>query len=315
MKTFVLLSFLLLLVSCAWVPKTVIRAEDTLIESFSPINGEGGCENICLDDQSLRVYVTDLKGYVHLLDGTTRRELKEQASLKLDEYALGICLGPDGYLYAAAGGMDWLDTDCAIYRVDRNLSGFELLTKTAPGTNGLAINRAGELFFAAGNLKLMHPKGAIYRMSVSGADRTWPELFIAGLKSPNGMFIEDDGQKLVFSETFHGVRCLAAGTEVERVCGKSRLVEGFDDLCRDQYGNYWIADPPNGFIKCYDPAANLVTCYHFDAIGIASSCRTRIENGREYLYVTEIKKSSKSKSFDGRGIFVFSVDVLLAEKR
>ena len=40
------------------------------------VSGMNGCENLYLDQDSLRLYVTDLHGYVHLINGPSRNELK-----------------------------------------------------------------------------------------------------------------------------------------------------------------------------------------------------------------------------------------------
>ena len=84
---------------------------------------------------------------------------------------------------------------------------------------------------------------------------------------------------------------------------KTRIVEGFDDLCVDSIGRIWVGDQPNGCIKMFNPNVNIIYKISIEDIGVITSCKIRKENGEEILYITEMKKP-KSKEFDGRGIII-----------
>jgi hypothetical protein len=80
----------------------------------------------------------------------------------------------------------------------------------------------------------------------------------------------------------------------------------FDDLCQDQAGNLWVADPGSGSLKEYIPGSGEVIRFKIRGIGQVSSCRIRIENGEEIIYLTELKQNPNkmlSGPFDGRGVF------------
>ncbi|MBN1382256.1 MAG: hypothetical protein JXA41_11315 [Deltaproteobacteria bacterium] len=63
------------------------------------VQGMNACENLYVDKQTMRVYVTDLGGFLHLLDGESREQLKIRKSLRIGRFGLGIDKGPDGLLY------------------------------------------------------------------------------------------------------------------------------------------------------------------------------------------------------------------------
>lgn len=140
-----------------------------------------------------------------------------------------------------------------------------------------------------------------------------PVEYLSGLSSPNGLNVGIETGNIIFSETFKGISSLdLKSNEIKKVFGKSRIVEGFDDLCLDSQGNYWVADQPNGFIKMYKPGSDKVIYFRNKAFGIASSCRIRFDEGEEMLYISEIKRNRKSKDYDGRGIIVIPVRSLYA---
>jgi sugar lactone lactonase YvrE len=278
-----------------------------------------GCENLYLVPDSPRLYVTDLRGYVHLLDGLSREELGVAASRRLGrEFAFGIDRGPDGYLYVAAPDGDWLREGGAIYRLDPELASCERITGNYPGLNGLAFDDRGHLYFAAGNLNPFNAKGAVYLLEARGEGR-WaePKVFLAERGSANGLYFDRRRRLLAFTETFRGVSAFRPRDyDVEAVVAKTKAVEGFDDLCRDREGNYWIADPGSAFVKRYDPTTKTLTRFVIEGCGQASSCRIRLEGGEEILYVTELRRkgglwTAIAGDNDGRGVFA----IPLAELR
>jgi len=277
------------------------------------VDGMNGCENLYLSKENSDVFVTDLSGYIYLIKGSSYKELKVIKSVKLNDYALGIDKGRDGYLYVLASSKDWLKKGGGVNKIDVDLNKPEQITKDFPGVNGLAIDKKNNLYFVAGNMKFLNPKGTIYIMKPLDNNKyDEPEIFMENLKSPNGLFYNEKDNILIFTEVFSGVKTLnLSDNKISPVHGKSRLVEGFDDVCIDSRGNYWTADQPNGFLKMYDPKTKLVTRFLFADFGVASSCRIRVENGKELIYAAEFKKNKRSKEIDGRGIVIIPIDLLL----
>ena len=272
-----------------------------------------GCENLYLSDESLNVYVTDCAGNVHLLLGDKIKSLVITKSRKIGQYALGIAKGPDGYMYIASSGHDWLTTGGPVMRVDMLFNTASPVTENIKGINGVAFDKNGMLYIAGGNMNMVFPRGKIYNMQVH-PDGTHGALGVALPKaaSPNGLWFDTKTAKLVVSETYSGICTFDPASKIKScVFGKSRMVEGFDDVCIDSAGNYWVADQPDGFLKMYSPGSKRVIRYALAGFGVASSCRIRIDDGEEMLYVTEIKRSSKSKNFDGRGFVILPVKKLL----
>ena len=281
------------------------------------VQGMNGCENLIVDNDSLRIYVSDLDGYVHLVDGDSREHLRVVRSMQVaEEYALGIDRGPDGFLYVGASGKDWLKTGGAVYRLDRGLEKSEKLTAEFPGLNGLVFDGSGNLYFASGKMSILSRRGAIYRMEISPAGgHARPEIFLADRKNPNGLFYSGKENRVVFTEMLTGVSRFDPETgEVEKILGKTRVLEAYDDVCMDRDGTYWVTDPPGGFIKRYNPNEGELTRYIVEGVGQTSACGVREENGEQILYVTELKQSRGkplSQKFDGRGVVGIPVRELL----
>lgn len=273
------------------------------------VSGMKGCENLYLDQNSLRLYVTDLHGYIHLINGPSRSDLKlVKSKMVAGEFALGVGAGPDGYLYVAASERDWRKQGGAVYRVDRDLERTEKLTGNLPGINGLAFDQSGNLYLAASNMSFFRPRGAVYSMKIGLDGRfTPPEVLAGGRKIVNGMYFSEKDNRLYFSETLSGVYQLLPGRgQVEKVFAKAKTMDFFDDLCQDQAGNLWVADPGSGSLKEYIPGSGELIRFKIRGIGQVSSCRIRIESGEEILYLTELKQNPDkmlSQDFDGRGVF------------
>lgn len=305
---------LLFFVSCVTVVDKTVD-----IPALADVNGRlvtamKGAENLVLVPDSLRLYVTDLSGYVHLIDGTNVNRLEIVKSLQISDMALGIEIDPDGYLYVNAATTDeWMDEGGAVYRVDAELESAERITGGYPGINGMTQDSEGNLYFAIGNLKLFGAKGAIYKMTYQGnGEYSNPEEFISDLKSPNGMFYDSSQNRLIFTEVFKGVSAYDLDDDTtEPLVGKSRTVEGFDDVCLDSNGDIIIADPPDGLAKIYDANSDMVLLIRIGDTGIGSACQTRITEGVEYLYVTERLTNKQSKEQDGRGLYIIPLDELM----
>jgi sugar lactone lactonase YvrE len=224
------------------------------------------------------------------------------------EFSLGVGAGPDGSLYMAASEKDWMKQGGAIYRVDRDLEKVEKLTGNLPGINGLTFDLSGNMYLASSNMSFLRPRGAIYLMKINPDGKfTPPETWAVGRKIVNGMYFSGKETRLYFSETLSGVyRIDPKSGEVEEVFTKAKTMDFFDDLCQDQAGNLWVADPGSGSLKKYIPGSRELVRFKIRGIGQVSSCRIRIENGEEIIYLTELKQNPNKMlfgPFDGRGVF------------
>jgi sugar lactone lactonase YvrE len=273
------------------------------------VSGMNGCENLYLEQDSLRLYVTDLRGYIHLINGPSRSELKLlKSKMVASEFSLGVGAGPDGSLYVAASEKDWMKQGGALYRVDRDLEKVEKLTGNLPGINGLTFDRSGNLYLATSNMGFFRPRGAIYRVRIDPDGKiTAPEIWAGGRKIVNGMYFSVRENRLYFSETLSGVYRVDPGSgQAEKVFAKAKTMDFFDDLCQDQAGNLWVADPGSGSLKKYVSGTGELVRFKIRGIGQVSSCRIRIENGEEIIYLTELKQNPNKMlfgPFDGRGVF------------
>ena len=314
-KIFVIFFVSFALAGCSSMVKTKIVKDDRLseYESVQFIKGMKGTENIYLDNHTSKIYVTDLSGVLYLLDKDENDSIKIIKSLKLGKCATGITQGKDGYLYVNAseyGEEGWLKYGGAVYKVDKELKSYKGVTGLFKGINGLCTDDRGNLYFAIGDLEFFFPDGAIYKMSYNQKLKKYnpPELHIDKLGSANGLFYSNYYKALILTETFSKVSMVNLDTKaIKKVFDKSKLIEGFDDVCVDSKGRFWVAEPTGGFIKMFDPKNQKLTRYHMDGVGVASSCRTRINNSKEYLYITEREIEKKN---DGRGLIVISIDEL-----
>jgi sugar lactone lactonase YvrE len=130
------------------------------------------------------------------------------------------------------------------------------------------------------------------------------------------MYFSVRENRLYFSETLSGVYRVDPGSgQAEKVFAKAKTMDFFDDLCQDQAGNLWVADPGSGSLKKYVSGTGELVRFKIRGIGQVSSCRIRIENGEEIIYLTELKQQPNKMlfgKFDGRG--VFSVPLAELEK-
>lgn len=284
------------------------------LKSYQFIQGMKGAENLFLPTNSSKVYVTDLNGNIYLLDKNSNGILEVKTSYNIGKYALGIILGKDGYLYVNAsqrGKKGWLKHGGEVYKIDTELKSHKKITTSYKGINGLTIDPQGDLYFSIGDLEFLFPDGAIYKMLYNSELEQYgqPKLFLDNLGSANGIFYSTFYDSLLFTETFSKLSKINMRTnKVSKVLGKTKIIEGFDDLCVDSKGRIWVAEPVGGFLKMYNPQNQKVTRFLINGLGVASSCGIRIEDGEEYIYVTEREIKDND---DGRGIIVLSIDELL----
>lgn len=283
------------------------------------VNVGRGCENLYLEPGSLRIYVTDRRGNIHLVDGPSRGGLIVVKSAALGRSsAFGVTGSPYGVLYVAACDGEWLKTGGGIFKVDKELQSATKIAGDFPGLKGLALDGRGNLFFAFSNASFLDGKGVIYRMKrLPGGEYAAPKIFLADRRCADGVYYAAGEGRVYFTETFTGVSALdAKSTDVEAVLGKTSVVEAFGGLCVDANGKLWLADPAAGFVKYYDAGKKELTRYRIRGFGRPSSCRIRLEGGEEVLYVTEIKKGRGlggllSRNYDGRGVAVIPAKALM----
>jgi sugar lactone lactonase YvrE len=274
------------------------------------IGGMEGCENLYLDPRSLRAYVTSLGGRIYLLDGPDGERLRVVRALDTGGYALGIDAGPDGRLYAgicpAASNREWKSPGGAIARLDRELGGFTLLTGPYPCLNGLAFDDQGRCFFASSNFNFLFPDGKLYVLQVgSGGQVAPPRLFADKVGLANGVLWDPASGRLLLSDTLQSIRSFSPRTGESRLeYRKAAFREAFDDFCLDAEGRLWMSDPVAWSLKMYDPARDLLIRFRIEGFGQASSCRVRREEGKQILYVTELRSPVKDRRFpyNGRGV-------------
>lgn len=276
-----------------------------------------GCENLCLEPASRRAYVTDCWGNVHLVDGPSRETLRVVKSAKVgDGKACGIDRGPGGFLYVAACDGDWRRPTGGIFKVDNGLESAEKIAGDFAGLSGLALDGRGDIYFAVSNASFINGKGAIYQMKRrASGDYREPRVFLPDLRCVAGMFYDAGANRICFTETFCGVSTFRPPfADVTCVLSKTTGFDFCGDLCTDGGGRYWLADPC-GFLKCYDAETRELTRYKVKGCGGPSSCRIRVEDGEEIMYVTEIRKrgglaSLLSGKRDGRGVVVMPLNAL-----
>jgi sugar lactone lactonase YvrE len=275
------------------------------------MKGMTGCENLYLDDASQSVYVTDLQGHVHWLNGETWDTLKIVKSKKIGEFVLGIAKGPDKRLYlnvCEKGIEGWKEEGGAVWRIDLDLTGPEKLTRYYQCINGLAIDRSGNLYFASANASIMHPEGNVYRMTIGITDSyAKPELFLSDVGWANGLYFNPGENRFYFSNTVEGCFTFSPGIpKLEAIYYKTKILETLDDLCTDTKGRLWMTDPGKSTVKVFDPKTRQLNRYKIKGIGQTSSCRIRLEHGEAILYITELKRTQDplSQVLDGRGLLI-----------
>ncbi|MEA3434893.1 MAG: SMP-30/gluconolactonase/LRE family protein [Thermodesulfobacteriota bacterium] len=297
--------------------------EDTVTISLEELDravfvqGMNACENLYVDKETMRVYVTDLGGSLHLLDGESREQLKIVKSLKMGQFGLGIDKGPDGSLYVGFSQYDtqgWIEQGGAIYRVDPELHQPVKLTTDYPTMNGLACDSAGRCYFASSNFDFFHPKGNVYMMQIApNGSYSEPEIFLQDIGLANGLHYNTQENRMYLSDTLETVSSFIPGEQrLEVIYRKTKYMESTDDICTDHQGNLWMSDPFESTLKQYNPKTKQLVRYDIEGIGQTSACGIREEDGEEVLYITEIKtkRAPMSDVYDGRGLLIVPVNSL-----
>ncbi len=310
---------------CAGVRTKTVAVDFGDLDGAVVVDVGTGCENLYLEPASLKLYVTDCWGNVHLVDGPSREALRVVKSAKVgDGKASGIDRGPGGFLYVAARDDDRLGAGGGIFRVDRGLESAVKIAGDFAGLNGLASDGRGDLYFAVSNMSFVNGKGAIYKIARRpGGGYDEPEVFLRDLRCVDGVYYDARESRVCFTDAFDGVSTVEPGfrpnfTDVTNVLAKRGVFDFFDGLCTDAAGNFWLADPC-GFLKRFNAGTRELTRYKISGCGRPSSCRVRSEGGEEVIYVTELKRAGGlagflSKRCDGRGVVVIPLKELTALK-
>ncbi len=281
------------------------------------LDGMDSAENLYVETDGLRVYVTDLDGHVHLLDGPSREQLKIVKSMRLGQYGLGIDKGPDGFLYVGFsqfGKKGWIEKGGAVYRIDRELEGTVKVTTNYPTLNGLACDNEQHCYFASSNMDFLSPAGNVYRMQVKNdGSHSVPEIWLEDVGLANGLHYDADRNRLLLSNTMETVSSFASGDrDLAAVYRKTRYLEATDDICTDSRGTLWMSDLWHGTVKNYDPETKRLVRFDIEGIGQTSACGIRQEEEGEVLYLAEIKtrRAPLSDFYDGRGILIVPLESL-----
>jgi len=282
------------------------------------ITGMKGCENLFLEEGKRGFYVSSLDGKINYLGTDSSGFSGIDKSLKAGNAVMGLSVEKEGDLVAAVcinTLKEWRTRGGAIYRISHDLVTMEKITEDFPSMNGICIDSAGNLYFTSSNFNIFRPEGTIYRMLYKGYGLfESPQPYIPDAGLANGLFYDHFQDKIFFSNTFGGVYEFSPNENVLKdVYLKLRFMEACDDLCTDISGNIWMTDPGHSTVKMFNPGTNRLTRFSIEGIGQTSSCRIRSENGREMLYITELKKMQQpmSETFDGRGVLVVPAQSLL----
>lgn len=279
------------------------------------VDGMQGAENLYIDSSSneIRVYVSDLAGTLYLIEGNDINTLKVTKKLKIASAAFGIAEGLDGYLYVAASSHHVDDVPKKggnLYRVSKDLKSHEKVSKSIPGVNGVARDKSGDIYLASGNLSLLFPAGKVYKFPYDKERQQYgdAEVLLDDIGSANGLIYSEHHESLLLSQTFSSVGAIdLARKTYQPIFEKSRIIDAFDDLCVDQKGRIWVAEPLGGFIKVYDTSTKELKRFSIDGMGVGSSCGIIYKGGKEYLLVTE---REIDKDNDGRGLLILSMEAL-----
>jgi sugar lactone lactonase YvrE len=282
------------------------------------ITGMNGCENILPEEGGKGVYVSCLDGHINYLYPDSSGSFRILKSFKAGNAVMGLSVDKEGSLLAAVcfnSLKEWRTKGGAVCRISRDLITVEKISADFPSMNGVCSDDAGNLYFTSSNFNIFHPEGTIYRM-LNKDDGSFqaPEPFIRDVGLANGLFYDHYQDKIFFSNTLGGVYEFSPGENIlTPVYLKLRFMEACDDLCTDISGNLWMTDPGHSAVKMYNPGTNRLVRFVIEGIGQTSSCRIRSENGREMIYITELKTSYQpmSETFDGRGVLVVPAQSLL----
>jgi hypothetical protein len=280
--------------------------------------GLQGCENMLLDDNSMRVWVTDLTGNLTELNESIEGDLSISRQVKLGKIVTGITMGPDSTLLVGVSDTTeegWMKIGGRIVLIDTLFENITSITGNYPSLNGMSMSQKWELLlFASSNFNPFNPAGYVYMTGEVGGIWDDPSVAVIDFGLANGVWYDKYFDRFLFSNTVEGVFELKKSDDEPRpVYYKTSFLEITDDLCSDREGNIWMTDPGNSTVKVFFKATNKLVRFSIEGIGQTSSCRIRMENGKPVLYLTELKKKHnlRSMEYDGRGVYSVPVKELL----
>jgi len=292
------------------ISETRIKIMQEDLPSLKFYGGLRGCENLLLDKNSMRFWVTDLEGYLTEYNGKERSKLEIRRQIKLGEMLTGITAGPDSTLLVAVSEFNsdgWVHKGGRILSIDTLFTLTETITGTYPSLNGIAMSPGWDLLlFSSSNFNPFNPAGAIYMTGFVDGNWEDPALAIPDFGIANGVYYDRWGDRFIFSNTVEGVYTLHKTDSLpEPVYFKKSFLEITDGLCADPDGNIWMTDPGNGTLKVLLQNKNRIVRFSIKGIGQTSSCRIRMEGSEPVIYFTELKtkQSLRSQEYDGRGVF------------
>lgn len=303
-----------LLVSCnttETITQKKVKLKLEEIKNSHFITGMQGAENLCLDQQSLSVYVSDIAGYITYLDGNSYNDLKIIKRVKKGKMIFGLAKSADNYIYAGISNYDvegWRENGGSIYRLSSNLEEYVKITSEYPGINGIAIDNNSNLYFSSSNFDFISPKGNIYRIKINDHENK-PSIYIENVGLANGLYFDPLSNNILYSDTITGIYSFTFDNpKLKKVFEINRFWGAIDDLGVDSNGRIWMTDPGNSTFQCFDPNSNTLISFFVKGIGETSSCRIRKENNEDILYVSEL--NFKGNNYDGRGVFIIPVKSL-----
>lgn len=296
--------------------KRVMLRQDE-ITGFFLHSGISGCENLLLDQNSLRFWVTGLDGNLTELNGPDRKSISISRQVKPGNMLTGISMGPDSLLLVAVsdfGADGWMHEGGRIVAIDTMMGTMETVTGRYPALNGIASDGGDLLYFTSSNFNPFNPAGYIYRTELKGGVWTGAQPVSPNVGMANGIFFDTDERSIIFSNTVEGVfRLNPDSNEIETIYYKAGFLEITDDLCKDSRGNLWMTDPGNSTLKVLLADESSLVRFAIKGVGQTSSCRIRHENGMEVIYFTELKKKHNIRSdvYNGRGVYSLPLEELL----
>jgi hypothetical protein len=300
------------------VEVTEVNVDRQDLEGLFFYGGLNGCENLLLDENSMRLWVTDLSGNLSEYNGQARDGLQLIRQIKLGEMLTGITMGPDSTLLVAVSdgsSEEWMDEGGRIVTIDTLFTSWDYITSNFPSLNGMSMSAEWEtLLFSTSNFNPFNPVGSIFMTGRVEGRWEEPAIAIPEFGLANGVWYDRYLDRYLLSNTVEGVYVLEkSDVEPRPVYFKTSFLEVTDDLCGDPQGNIWMTDPGNSTLKVLFYKDNKLVRFSIKGIGQTSSCRMRTENGQRILYFTELKQKHnlRSQVFDGRGVFSVPLNELL----
>lgn len=300
------------------VEEIELKIDREELQGLNFYGGVSGCENLLLDENSMRFWVTDLTGNLTAFGTNNGGDMEIKRQIKLGEMCTGITMGPDSLLLVAVSEVssdEWMDKGGRIISIDTLFTARNNITSEFPSLNGISMSSEWEiLLLTTSNFNPFNPAGSIYMTGRVEGEWEKPSIAVPDFGLANGIWYDRYLDRFLFSNTVEGVFVLEkSDLEPQPVYYKTSFLEITDDLCGDPDGNIWMTDPGNSTLKVLLAGSDKLVRFSIKGIGQTSSCRIRMEEGNPVIYFTELKQKHnlRSQVFDGRGVFSVPVYDLL----